>query len=220
MTDKIIAIGDIHGCPKTLKVLWDKLEPFEDYVHVFVGDYIDRGPDSKEVIDFLLKVKKERKSVFLRGNHELMLLRALETGSTENWMMNGGQSTLESYGERATISDIPDHHIDFFKRTRLYFESDDYFFVHAGIPPTLTIEESKNDESSHEYYYWGREHINAFEPPWEKTVVFGHTPQPFPIQQRNMIGIDTGCVYNRPGLGKLTAVRLPEKKFIHQTSLD
>lgn len=220
MTDKIIAIGDVHGCAKTLKVLWDKLEPFNDYVHVFVGDYIDRGPDSKEVIDFLLKVKKERKSVFLRGNHELMLLRALETGSTENWMMNGGQSTLESYGERATLSDIPDNHIDFFKRTRLFFESEEYFFVHAGIPPNLSIEESKNDESSHEYYYWGREHINAFEPPWEKTVVFGHTPQPFPIQQRNMIGIDTGCVYNRPGLGKLTAVRLPEKKFIHQTSLD
>lgn len=220
MTDQIIAIGDVHGCAKTLKALWKKLEPFKDYVHVFVGDYIDRGPDSKEVIDFLLSVKKERKSVFLRGNHELMLLRALESGSTENWMMNGGQTTLKSYGERATMSDIPDNHIDFFKRTRLYFETDDYFFVHAGIPPTLTIEESKEDESSHEYFYWGREHINAFTPPWEKTVVFGHTPQPFPIQQQKMIGIDTGCVYHRPGLGKLTAVRLPEKKFMHQSSMD
>ncbi|WP_340105694.1 metallophosphoesterase family protein [Rhodohalobacter sp. 8-1] len=220
MINQIVAIGDVHGCVKTLKALWEKLEPYEDYIHLFVGDYIDRGPDSKGVIDFLLKVKEERKTIFLRGNHELMLLHALEHGSTQNWMMNGGKSTLESYGEGATISDIPDSHISFYKKTRLFFETENYFFVHAGIPPNLTIEESKEDESNHDYFYWGREHLNAFEPPWEKTVVFGHTPQPFPIQQNKMIGIDTGCVYNRPGLGKLTAVRLPEKKFMHQVSLD
>lgn len=220
MTDQIIAIGDIHGCAKTLKALWEKLEPYSDRVHLFVGDYIDRGPDSKEVVDFLLRVKQERKTIFLRGNHELMLLNALQTGSMENWMINGGRTTLESYGENATLNDIPDSHIEFFKKTRAYFETENYFFVHAGIPPSLSIEESKENESAHDYFYWGREHLNAFSTPWEKTVVFGHTPQPFPIQQRNMIGIDTGCVYSRPGLGKLTAVRLPEMKFMHQTSLD
>lgn len=220
MTDQIVAIGDIHGCVKTLEALWEKLEPYSDRIHVFVGDYIDRGPDSKGVVDFLLKMKQERKSVFLRGNHELMLLNALENGHMENWMMNGGRTTLKSYGKSATLSDIPDEHIEFYKKTRLYFETDNYFFVHAGIPPSLSIEESKADESVHDYFYWGREHLNAFSPPWEKTVVFGHTPQPFPIQQNKMIGIDTGCVYSREGLGKLTAVRLPEMKFMHQTSLD
>src|SRR6056297_49681 len=220
MTDQIVAIGDVHGCAKTLKTLWKRLEPYEDYVHLFVGDYIDRGPDSKEVIDFLLEVKQDRETVFLRGNHELMLLHSLKTGSSRNWMMNGGQSTLDSYGKNASLSDIPDSHINFFKKTRLYYETEKYFFVHAGIPPSMTVEEAKEDKSTHDYFYWGREHLNAFEPPWEKTVVFGHTPQPFPIQQSKMIGIDTGCVYNRPGLGKLTAVRLPEKKFMHQVSLD
>jgi|AntRauTorcE11897_2_1112592.scaffolds.fasta_scaffold00430_6 serine/threonine protein phosphatase 1 len=220
MTEQIVAIGDVHGCVKTLKALWEKLEPYEDYIHLFVGDYIDRGPDSKGVIDFLLDVRQKRKTIFLRGNHELMLLNALQSGSTQNWMMNGGRSTLESYGEDVSVTDIPDSHITFFKKTRLYFETEKYFFVHAGIPPTLSIKESKEDESTHDYFYWGREHLNAFEPPWEKTVVFGHTPQPFPIQKNKMIGIDTGCVYNRPGLGKLTAVRLPDNKFMHQISLD
>ncbi len=220
MTNKIVAIGDIHGCPKSLESLWKKLEPYEEYIHVFVGDYIDRGPDSKAVVDFLLDVKNERKLVFLRGNHELMLLDAMSTGSSRNWMMNGGKTTLESYGKGAALSDIPDDHIEFYKKTRLYYETDDYFFVHAGIPPSLTIEESKEDKSAHDYFLWGRDHLNAFAPPWEKTVVFGHTPQPFPIQQRGMIGIDTGCVYKRDGLGKLTAVRLPEKKFMQQPCLD
>jgi len=220
MTDQIVAIGDIHGCIKSLKAMWEKLEPYKDRVHLFVGDYIDRGPDSKGVIDFLLEVKQDRKTVFLRGNHELMLLNALERGTAENWMMNGGRATLESYGERASLADIPDNHIEFFKKTKLYFETESYFFVHAGIPPTHTIEESKSDPETHDYFYWGREHLNAFAPPWEKTVVFGHTPQPFPIQQKGMIGIDTGCVYRRPGLGKLTAVRLPEMKFMQQPSLD
>jgi serine/threonine protein phosphatase 1 len=220
MTEQIVAIGDVHGCVKTLKALWEKLEPYEDYIHLFVGDYIDRRPDSKGVIDFLLDVRQKRKTIFLRGNHELMLLNALQSGSTQNWMMNGGRSTLESYGEDVSVTDIPDSHITFFKKTRLYFETEKYFFVHAGIPPTLSIKESKEDESTHDCFYWGREHLNAFEPPWEKTVVFGHTPQPFPIQKNKMIGIDTGCVYNRPGLGKLTAVRLPDNKFMHQISQD
>lgn len=220
MTEKIVAIGDVHGCIETLKALWDKLKPYDDYTHVFVGDYIDRGPGSKDVIDFLIDVQGERKTVFLRGNHEVMLLHALEKGSVQNWMMNGGKSTLQSYGENASLSDIPDSHIDFYKKTKLYYETPDYFFVHAGIPPDRSIEEAKNDKSAHDYFFWGREHLNAFEPPWEKTVVFGHTPQPFPIQQNKMIGIDTGCVYNRGGLGKLTAVRLPEKKFMHLSSLD
>lgn len=220
MNDKIIAIGDVHGCANTLKAMWKKLKPYEDHIHLFVGDYIDRGPDSKEVVDFLLRIKNERKTVFLRGNHEVMLLEALAKGSSRNWMFNGGQTTLKSYGKDKTVEDIPAGHIDFFKKTRLYYETENYFFVHAGIPPTLSIEQSKEDASAHNYFFWGRDHLNAFAPPWEKTIVFGHTPQPFPINQRGMIGIDTGCVYNQPGLGKLTAVRLPEVKFIKQLSLD
>ncbi|MEX2457175.1 MAG: metallophosphoesterase family protein [Balneolaceae bacterium] len=219
MSESIVAIGDIHGCVRSLKALWKKLEPYKDQTHVFIGDYIDRGPDSKGVVDFLLEVKNERDVVFLKGNHELMLLNSLATGNKENWMLNGGQITLDSYG-MDHVSELPDDHLEFYINTKLYYETDDYFFVHAGAPAGQTLEESKSDKEFEEYFYWGREHLNAFETPWEKTVVFGHTPRAHPIRKQNMIGIDTGCVYNKTGLGKLTAVVLPETKFIQQISLD
>lgn len=220
MNNEVVAIGDIHGCVESLKAIWKKLEPWKDRPHIFVGDYIDRGPDSKGVVDFLLEVKEERETVFLRGNHELMLLDSLATGNMALWLRNGGDSTLESYGNIKMISEMPDDHLDFYISTKLYHETDEYFFVHAGLPPTLTIEQSKEDQSAEEYFFWGREHLNSFDTPWEKTVVFGHTPRPHPIIKPNMIGIDTGCVYDSLGFGKLTAVVLPEAEFIQQTSLD
>ncbi len=219
MSKSIIAIGDIHGCVQSLHALWKKLEPYIDYTHVFVGDYIDRGPDSKGVVDFLLEVQNERESIFLKGNHELMLLNSLATGNSNNWMLNGGQTTLNSYNVK-NIFELPDDHLDFFLNLKVYYETDDYFFVHAGAPAGQTLEESKKDESMEDYFLLGREHLNAFETPWEKTVVFGHTPSAHPIRKQNMIGIDTGCVFKKKGLGKLTAVVLPETKFIQQISLD
>ncbi len=219
MSNSIVAIGDIHGCVRSIEALWKKLEPFKDHTHVFIGDYIDRGPDSKGVVDFLLEVQDERKTVFLKGNHELMLLNSLASGNKKNWMLNGGQTTLNSYNVE-NVHELPDDHLDFYLNLKMYHETDNYFFVHAGAPAGQTLEESKNDEKFEEYFLWGREHLNAFETPWEKTVVFGHTPRAHPIRKQNMIGIDTGCVYNKIGLGKLTAVVLPETKFIQQISLD
>ncbi|MDZ7719315.1 MAG: metallophosphoesterase family protein [Balneolaceae bacterium] len=220
MSEKIVAIGDIHGCVRSLKTLWNNLKPHKDALHVFVGDYIDRGPDSKGVIDFLLDVQFDRECIFLRGNHEQMLLDALHSGDSELWMYNGGETTLKSYKNPKRISDISDKHLEFYENTRQYFESDDFFFVHAGAPPHQNLEESKNDPKSNQYFLWGRDHLNVFEVPWEKTVIFGHTPRPYPIQKKGMIGIDTGCVYSELGYGKLTAVVLPEKEFIQQKSLD
>jgi len=220
MNEQIIAIGDIHGCLKTVKALWKKLEPHSDHIHLFIGDYIDRGPDSKGVVDFLLKKKNERKCVFLRGNHEQMLLDALEKGDAYNWMLNGGDTTLKSYGDQVRVNEIPQDHIDFYTLTLPYYETDNYFFVHAGAPPHQTLKESKSDPEARKFFLWGREHLNAAETAWEKTVVFGHTPRSSPIKKNKMIGIDTGCVYNRLGYGKLTAVQLPEMKFFQQSSLD
>jgi serine/threonine protein phosphatase 1 len=220
MSERIIAIGDVHGCLKTLKALWKKLEPHKDVPHVFIGDYIDRGPDSKGVVDYLLEIKDERNCIFLRGNHEQMLLDALEQGDSYNWMLNGGETTLKSYGEDVLVRDIPEEHIRFYRNTKLFHETSDFFFVHAGAPPHKTLEESKDDSRAQQFFLWGRDHLNVFETPWEKTVVFGHTPRPFPIKKKKMIGIDTGCVYNKIGYGKLTAVLLPDMKFIQQVSLD
>lgn len=220
MSKQIVAIGDIHGCVKTLKALWSKLEPFEDALHIFVGDYIDRGPSSKQVVDFLLNVRHEKECVFLRGNHEEMLLEALNNKNTKNWLYNGGDATMQSYNDASKVADLPESHLNFYKETKLYHETDDYFFVHAGVPPHQTISESLKENASNPFFLWGREHLNAFEVPWEKTIIFGHTPRPYPIQKDKMIGIDTGCVYSELGYGKLTAVVLPDKTFIHESLND
>lgn len=220
MSRQIVAIGDIHGCLKSLKALWNKLDDHKDALHVFVGDYIDRGPDSKGVVDFLLEHRDERECIFLRGNHEQMLLDAYKNGDAYGWMMNGGESTLRSYGDDVRVTELPEDHLEFYKQTLPFYDTEEYFFVHAGAPPDQTIEMSKQDANAMRFFLWGREHLNIAETTWEKTVIFGHTPKPHPIKREKMIGIDTGCVYKGRGFGKLTAVVLPELNFIQQVSLD
>lgn len=217
---KIIAIGDIHGCLESMEGLLEKLSRYKDRQFVFVGDYIDRGPASKEVVDRLLELKEEVDCVFLRGNHEQMLLDAVKNNNRSLWMMNGGRSTLASYDMDNRIKEFPDEHWQFYEETRMFYETDDYFFVHAGLSPAKTIAQSLEDEEDQQEFLWERSHLNAFETPWEKTVVFGHTPRPHPLKKDQMIGIDTGCVYDRVGYGKLTAAILPEEEFIQQICLD
>lgn len=217
---KYVAIGDIHGCAKSLNALLEKLKDYSDYTHVFVGDYIDRGPDSYGVVDRLLELQENRECIFLRGNHEQMLLDAYLDDELDLWLMNGGKSTLASYAATYDDMSFPAAHLDFFKRTKMYYNTEDYFFVHAGLSPGKTIRESLQDENEVREFLWERSHLNAFETPWEKTVIFGHTPRPHPIRKPNMLGIDTGCVYESLGYGKLTAVTLPEQEFIQQICID
>ena len=217
---KYIAIGDIHGCFHSMEALLGKLEPYYDRQFVFVGDYIDRGPKSKQVVDYLLDFKEKVDCVFLRGNHEQMLLDAVHNGNKSMWMMNGGKATLNSYNPDGDTVSLPEDHMSFFENTPLYYDTDEFFFVHAGLSPGKTIAQSIEDENEVNEFLWERSHLNAFETPWEKKVVFGHTPRPKPIQKDKMIGIDTGCVFDRVGYGKLTAVKLPEEEFIQQTTLD
>lgn len=220
MKNQIVAIGDIHGCSKTLRQMWEKLEPYKEYVHVFVGDYIDRGPDSRGVVDFLLKVQHDRKCIFLRGNHEQMLLDSIYYNRRDSWVMNGGKATLDSYRDAELAEELPDEHLDFYKSTRLYYNTDEYFFVHAGAPPYQSIQKSILDPEAKSYFLWGRDHLNALEVKWEKTVIFGHTPRAYPIRKPKMIGIDTGCVYTDVGMNKLTAIILPDEQFIEQKTTD
>lgn len=215
-----IAIGDIHGCIKTIEALWDSISSYNNAIFIFIGDYIDRGPDSKGVIEFLINIQSERDCIFLRGNHEQMLLDTFDHGTMDHWLINGGDSTLLSYGDDLKITNIPERHLNFIRKTKLYLNTDDYFFSHAGAPPNLTIEKSINSPEMHDYFLWGREHLNALNTSWEKTAVFGHTPRSFPIRKSQMLGIDTGCVYNEIGYGKLTAVLLPDEIFIEQKLLD
>lgn len=218
---KYIAIGDVHGCWQSMETLLDKLAPYyNNRQFVFIGDYIDRGPDSKKVVDILLDFQKKVDCVFLRGNHEQMLLDAIRKGKRSLWLMNGGDTTLHSYGIQDGSVTFPKEHQKFYEETRMYYDTEDYFFVHAGLSPGKTIAQSIEDDREIQEFLWERSHLNAFETPWEKTVVFGHTPRTKPINKNKMIGIDTGCVYERVGYGKLTAVKLPEEEFIQQPCLD
>lgn len=217
----LIAIGDIHGCPKSLEVLLEKISPSRDDHLVFVGDYIDRGPDSKAVIDRLLRLRNEVPCTFLRGNHEAMMIDYLDSGSFQLWRMNGGVATLQSY-MRANESeiDLPDAHVEFVRSTELYYETDEFLFVHAGLDPNRTIAENL-ETPDEEVLLWERDHLGVSDVAWEKPVVCGHTPRPEPINRDKLILIDTGCVYHmQPGMGRLTAIHLPERRFVDVSYAD
>lgn len=217
---QIIAIGDIHGCAESLHALLQKLEEHENRKIIFIGDYIDRGPDSKGVVDLLLEYRKTHDCVFLRGNHEQMLLDALNKEDLNLWLANGGRTTLNSYGTNGQALNLPAKHVEFYKDTKIFYDTPDYFFVHAGLAPHKSIKKALENEEEYAEFLWERSHLNAFETAWEKTVVFGHTPRPQPLQKGKMLGIDTGCVYESLGYGKLTAALLPEEDFIQQVCLD
>ncbi|MEQ8525340.1 metallophosphoesterase family protein [Gracilimonas sp.] len=219
---EIIAIGDIHGCAASNEALLKTLhqEYNHEPVYVFLGDYTDRGPDSKKVVEQLIDFEKDHECVFLTGNHDQMLLDAYEKGDWNLWLSNGGNTTLSNYDSSPGDFNLPEEHYEFFKSTVLYWETEKYFFVHGGISPDLTIEENLDSKYERDQFIWQRDHVYSRKNVWEKTVVFGHTPVKEPIVEENMLGIDTGCVYAERGYGVLTAVALPEMKFIQQESLD
>ena len=209
---KIFAIGDIHGCISQLDKLMAQIDidAGEDTL-VFVGDYIDRGHDSKGVIAAILDIKKNiRNVVCLSGNHEDMFLNyCLDRRDEELYMSNGGMRTLASYGfsrEGTEELILPESHKEFFNSLRTYYETDDYIFVHAGLRPGIPlVQQDRND------LLWIRfEFINS---PYDfgKTVVYGHTPISLskPLIDKDKICIDTGAVYG----GKLTCIELPEMKI-------
>ncbi|MES3630597.1 MAG: metallophosphoesterase family protein [Longimonas sp.] len=217
----LIAIGDIHGCAASLDALLNEIEPTEDDHLLFVGDYIDRGPGSRAVIDRLLELKEVHECTFLRGNHEALMLDYLDAGAFNLWRINGGITTMQSYlSEDGSEVVIPEEHEAFVRNTKLYYETDDFFFVHAGLKADLTIKENI-DQFGEEVFLWERAHLDADSFAWEKPVVCGHTPHAEPINRDKLLMIDTGCVYHeQPDMGTLTAVRLPERSFIEVSYAD
>ena len=206
-TNKIFAIGDIHGClwslEKLLNILpvnWGK-----DLV-IFLGDYIDRGPDPRGVIEKILELKEfyKDKIITLKGNHEWMFERFLKGIDIDIFLYNGGGMTLKSYYNKEGYLEIPEEHLKFLRELKLYYETEDYIFVHAGLRPGKELK-----EQSEEDLLWIRESFYLSEYKFPKIVVFGHTPFPAPLILEDRIGIDTGCVYG----GALTAIELPEKKI-------
>ncbi len=213
--NRLYCIGDIHGREDLLAQLHDLIyADAEDYsgskTIVYLGDYIDRGPDSKQVIDLLIDNQQLNtfKKVYLLGNHEQVLLQFLHTADpniANDWFKFGGISTLMSYGVQLrgipTLKDlprirtelakkIPTEHIKFYQNLALSYESGDYFFVHAGVKPKIKL-----DNQSQEDLLWIRDEFinsNLFH---GRIIVHGHTVKQEPELLSNRIGIDTGA-YN------------------------
>jgi len=172
MAERIIAVGDIHGCATALSALLAKIEPDETDTLVLLGDYVDRGPGSAAVIERLISLERECQLVALLGNHEAMMLTALEQPSEIHfWLQCGGQSTVDSYG--GDLAGIPFAHIEFLRRCRLFYETDDYLFVHANY-----VADAPLNKQPHETLLW--EHLSARVPLPHmsgKIAIVGHTPQ-------------------------------------------
>jgi serine/threonine protein phosphatase 1 len=210
---KIFAIGDIHGCLDKLLALMDLLDVdwAQDTV-VFMGDYVDRGPDSKGVVEHVLEMRRHHdRVVCLAGNHESMFLNYLDRREEEIFLANGGRSTLKSYGispdEQDRRARLPLKHLQFFETLIPCYETENYVFVHAGVRPGIPME----IQDPHDLI-WIRHEFFMSDHGLKKTVVFGHTPfRGEPFVGEKMIGIDTGAVYGGP----LTCLELPAMKF-HQ----
>jgi len=207
--ERIFAIGDIHGCYDPLVRLLGRI-PIDwsrDRL-VFMGDYIDRGPQSFEVIEHLIELQKRHpETVFLKGNHEQMLADYLSGKDRMTYLYNGGQQTLDSYLRNSSALGrypIPEAHLRFFESLQLMFETENYIFVHAGLRKGLPLENQRPED-----LLWIRENFVDTRHSFGKRVVFGHTPFDEPRVEPNKIGIDTGAVYGN----KLTCVQLPEEEF-------
>jgi serine/threonine protein phosphatase 1 len=187
---RTIAIGDIHGCSKALHGLIAEIKPQADDCLVFLGDYIDRGPDSRGVIEALLDVRERCNTKFLLGNHEVMLLGALRGLPADLWLKTGGQQTVTSYGGR--LENISELHRDFLRSCLHYYETETHIFVHANYKADLPM-----DQQTEASLFW--DHLTDYVPEPHvsgKHVVLGHTPQ-----NRGEVGwfghftcLDTGCV--------------------------
>ncbi len=223
-------IGDVHGRLDLLRDLLEQIEadsranPCEREYIVFVGDLIDRGPDSRGVIDLLLRSKKYLPHpVFLMGNHEEMMLRVIDKPDEKfrDWLTFGGYECAQSYGvevgrlaamdvEHAAAlvkAAVPSEHREFIAGFADSFRFGDYVFVHAGIRPGVPL-----DGQSTRDLRWIREDFLDSTVAHPFVVVHGHTITPSPDEQSNRIGIDTGAYSS----GVLTAIRIEgtSRKFL------
>lgn len=219
---RIFAVGDIHGCAaeteRLLRYLLETLAPTPQDLFLFIGDYIDRGDASAQVIEMLVQFKARfPQSVFLRGNHEDMLLDFLGFKGSRGqvYVANGGDKLFSSYGipppysAETIAAGVPRPHIEFLLQLEDYVLAGNYLFAHAGINPLRDIYSQRPAD-----LFWIRDEFIQNVHYLEKTVVFGHTPyQDVMFHLPYKIGIDTGAVYGN----KLTCLELPAMT-LHQVN--
>ncbi|ACK72364.1 metallophosphoesterase [Gloeothece citriformis PCC 7424] len=210
MTHRRIVIGDVHGHYNTLMALLDAIAPASDDPVYFLGDLVDRGPESAKVVQFV----RENNYRCLLGNHEQMLLdvtarESIPSEMFQGWLHCGGYSTLLSYQ-----NNIPQDHLDWMKTLPRYLDLGDVWLVHAGVDPTLSLEQQTENE-----FCWIRDEFHTTKKPYftDKLIIVGHTitftfPQVLPGYLASGVGwldIDTGAYHHRSGW--LTGLDLTHK---------
>jgi serine/threonine protein phosphatase 1 len=223
LESRIIAIGDIHGCFRTLEKLVSKLDLSKSDKLILLGDYIDRGPRIKEVIDYILNLNSEGFDVVaLMGNHESMLLESKRNVQAHSmWMFNGGEFTLKSFGVKSALF-IEKKYVDFFSELKYFFSFENYLFVHAGF------NESQLDVFADKTaMLWARKECYTSNYFAGKTIIHGHSPIGLDLllsaasSRIQVINVDTGCIYNFGGKrGFLSAVELPSFDVFCQENID
>ncbi len=222
------AFTDIHGCLQSFEALLEKIAPDSDDELYFLGDYIDRGPDSKGVIDRIINLETEGFYVqCLRGNHEQMLLDGRNSDQDfALWAVNGGTETLRSFGT-SYPQDIPAFYIDWIDRLPPYLEVDEYILVHAGLNF-----DTPNPFDNQFSMLWIRKWYDDINYNWlkDRIIVHGHTPMPkndifwqrANINNQQFLDIDAGCVHKgkRPGMGNLCAFEMTNKRLYFQGNVD
>ena len=219
---RLIAIGDIHGCSKTFNsLLYKKLKIKKDDEIFCLGDFIDRGPNSKGVIDMIIDLRKQGYKIHtLRGNHEQMMLDSGRGESEfDNWIRNGGGKTLESFRVNK-FSELDRKYLHFFSDTRLYLKKAKFIFVHAGLDFS-SDDIFKNTEAM----LWSRKFKVSEEKLKGRKIIHGHTIKALATIRKqlgkNVINIDGGCVFNGKRLyGNLVAIDLTNNKIISTPNID
>lgn len=194
---RTLAIGDIHGCLNALEFLLDFVAVKPDDLIITLGDYVDRGPDSKGVIDKLIQLHVREQLIPLRGNHEIMMLKAYEGNRDDlrNWLACGGVEALESYapeGKDPALNRVSPHHWHFLKhKLHDWYETDTHLFVHANLHPRLPMEEQISMFVHWEFFSEELHHPHFS----GKTMVCGHTTQKSgrPLSLGTAVCIDTGA---------------------------
>lgn len=173
MAGKLFAIGDIHGCSRALESLIGAIDPGPDDTIVTLGDYVDWGPDSRAVVQQLIELSRHCKLIPILGNHEEMLLQALESDSAlRSWLDVGGEQTLLSYPYDG-VNIIDPAHVGFFRGCLDFYETDEFIFTHANYDPDLHMSRQPSIRLRWEFVDPGKQrpHVSG------KTIISGHTPQ-------------------------------------------
>ncbi len=231
-------IPDIHGCAKTLRALIeDLIQPSRHDRLYFLGDYIDRGPSSKEVIDYLIYLQKEEYNVrTLLGNHEDYLVKSYEeelnlkkvlgikqkNKKKKEWLFHGGKETMESF-KLTDLKDFPPEYLEWMKNLEYYIELENFILVHAGL--NFNIKDPFEDKNA---MLWVRDYEIDSKKIGNKKIIHGHVPvslEFIDISVKNngykFIDLDNGAyMTEREGFGNLVALELTTMEYKVQYNLD